>query len=463
VRWSTVAPAATSLRAPAGFNAGNPGDYAATGWAPYDAIVRGAAARHMGVLMDLTGPAPAWATGRGAPRAAIPGVWMPSAASFQRFVRAVGVRYSGRYTPPGAGPPLPRVSFWSIWNEPNLGEANLAPQAAQNSQIESSPRMYRALLAGAWSSLQATGHGRDTILIGELAPYGQFTGTNVPGDFGEMVPLRFVRALYCVDASLHPLRGSAAAVRGCPPTATASNRFARDNPALFEASGFAIHPYASGEVAAPNLVLPIGADFVYLSTLTRLEHVLDTVTQLYGAPRRFSLYSTEYGYKTDPPAPDAPSWALAAGYLNWAEYISWRTPRLRSWDQYLLIDPVSGGPSQFDTGLETDAGVPKQPVFDAWRLPLFLPRTHQTSGHGLEVWGCARPAHYVSHPAPVRIELQAGAGAAFKTIASVAITNPDGYFDTVVRFPSAGQVRLSWSYPGGETIHSRLVPVTVAG
>ncbi len=458
VRWSTVAPAATARAAPHGFSAVLPGAYPAAGWAPYDAVVREAAARHMGVLMDVTGPAPAWASARRAPPGGVPGVWKPSAASFGRFVHAVAERYSGRYTPPGAGAALPRVSFWSIWNEPNLGQANLAPQAVQNSRIETAPRMYRALLDAAWGSLQATGHGRDTILIGELAPYG----IEGPGNFGYMYPMRFVRALYCVDAALHPLRGTAAAQRGCPSDAAGTSQFARQNPALFQASGFAVHPYPSGPVA-PNLVLPDGPDFLYLATLSRLEHFLDTVTQRYGVPRRFLLYSTEYGYKTNPPYPLGAPLPLAAQYLNWAEYMTWRTPRLRSWDQYLLIDPPAGGPSQFDTGLETDGGQPKPTFFDAWRLPIFLPRTRQTSGAGLEVWGCARPAHYVSHPAPVRIELQTGGRGAFRTVATVPISDPNGYFDTVVRFPSAGQVRLAWSYPDGETIHSRLVAITVGG
>jgi hypothetical protein len=265
-----------------------------------------------------------------------------------------------------------------------------------------------------------------------------------------------------VDASLHPLRGRAAALRGCPTAAAGTKRFARENPALFAASGFAVHPYASAEVAAPNLVLPGEPDFVYLATLSRLEHFLDTVTALYGQTKRFPLYSTEYGYITNPPFAHALAPDLAAGYLNWAEYLTWRNRRLRSWDQYLLVDPPSGGPSNFDTGLEYANGSPK-PLFAAYRLPIFLPVTHQRGGHGLEVWGCLRPAHYLHRPQTVRIELQAGAHGAFRKVADFAVTDPHGYFDTVVRFPSGGRARLTWSYPDGETIHSRVVKLTVGG
>lgn len=458
LRWSSLAPAATSHTPPAGLDAANPAAYPAAAWAPYDAIISAAQARGIGVLLDVSGPAPLWATGRGAVPGGTPGVWKPSAAGFGLFVHAVGVRYSGHYTPPGAASPLPRVSFWSVWNEPNLGQANLAPQAIENSKVETSPQMYRGLLDGAWGSLQATGHAHDTVLIGEIAPYGDFIGKDVPGNFGYMVPLRFVRALYCVDASLRPLQGSVAAARGCPSTSAASKRFASQHPALFQASGFALHPYANGESVPPNVVLPIGRDFVYLSTISRLEHVLDTVTQLYGSNRRFSFYSTEYGYRTDPPSPAAPSLTLAAEYLNWAEYLTWRNPRLRSWDQYLLADPDTGGPSNFTTGLEFASGQFK-PSYYAWRMPIFLPVTQQRRGHGLEVWGDVRPAHYTRRPQNVHIELRQAGQRAFRTVATVPVNDASGYFDTVVRFPAGGQVRLAWTYPHGATIYSRLVTI----
>jgi hypothetical protein len=73
------------------------------------------------------------------------------------------------FTPPGASRPLPRIDFWSIWNEPNI-ETNLGPETThRGSGVEVAPAIYRDLLNGAWGPLQVTGHGRDRILIGELA------------------------------------------------------------------------------------------------------------------------------------------------------------------------------------------------------------------------------------------------------------------------------------------------------
>ena len=46
-----------------------------------------------------------------------------------------------------------------------------------------------------------------------------------------MVPLRFIRALYCVGPSLKPLQGQAAAERGCPTDAAGTQQFRSAHPA----------------------------------------------------------------------------------------------------------------------------------------------------------------------------------------------------------------------------------------
>jgi hypothetical protein len=459
VPWAAVAPDSGSRVPPSGFRAGAPSAYPAAAWRTYDAIVTAAAARGIGVQLDPTPPAPEWAVGPDEPNRAIPGVWRPSAAAFGQFVRALGIRYSGRYTPPGGSRPLPRVRFWSIWNEPNYGP-NLAPQAIDGNTVESSAVLYRALLDAAWSALAQTGHRHDTILIGELAPRG-ITGPGFPGNFAGMVPLRFLRALYCVDGALRPLRGVAAAARACPTTAAGSAHFPAGHPALFDASGVAVHPYPQGALA-PNVVTANEPDYADLATLPRLERQLDAIMADYGLATRLAVYSTEYGYLTDPPYVAGVPLALAPAYLNWAEYLSWLDPQVRSFDQYLLTDPPVGGPSQFDTGLEFADGAPK-PTLAAYRLPLYLPRTRAARGRRLEVWGCVRPARYARGPGADRglIQFSPGAGRPFRTLATVAVSASDCYFDVRLAFPSSGLVELTWTYPGGVTIHSRRVRVSV--
>jgi hypothetical protein len=457
VPWGAVAPDPSAAAPPAGFNASSPAAYPQSAWAPYDTLVRDATARGIGVDLDPVAPAPKWAIGRGEPPGGLPGVWEPSAADFGQFVRALGTRYSGHFTPAGLSAPLPAVHFWSVWNEPNYGP-QLAPQAIDHSTVEVSPALYRGLIDASWTALHETGHSSDTILIGELAPRGVTTGDN-PGNFSGMVPLRFVRALYCVGSSLQPLTGSAATERGCPSTKAESAQFAARNPALFDATGFAVHPYPQGALA-PNVVTPGEPDYADLASLPRLEGLLDKVQGVYGSSKKFDLYSTEFGYKTNPPFGGGAPMQLAAEYLNWSEYISWSDSRIRSYNQYLLADPPPSSGSQFVTGLEFANRAPK-PTLPAFRMPIFLPVTRTKPGGALTVWGCVRPAHYASTGQTAEIQFQPRGGGPFQVLSRASITDPSGYFDTSVWFRASGLVRIAWSSPGGAAIHSRSVGITV--
>ncbi len=457
VPWRSIAPDAA--RRPAGFNAADPGAYAPSSWAIYDTIVREAARQGMPLDLTIGGPVPTWAQAPGAPGNRFES-WMPSAAEFGAFMRAVATRYSGHYTPSGAPSPLPRISFWSIWNEPNYG-VDLSPQAIDQSRVEVSPRLYRGLVDAAWSALSATGHRGDTILIGETAPRGITTG-NSPGNFSGMVPLRFIRALYCVDSSFKPLSGTAATVRGCPPDSAGSQRFAAQHPGLFQASGFADHPYPQGG-SAPNFRTPDEPDYADLASIGNLESTLDRAMAPYGAHTQLPIFSTEFGYQTDPPEKIAHTTdpVTAAGYLNWSEYLTWRDPRIRSYDQYLLSDPpganAAGG---FATGLQFSNHVGKA-TYGAYRLPIFLPDA-TVAGAPIEVWGDVRPAAHVAQQArhPVLIQFRPHGSAAFTTVRSVPVTDPHGYLDTLVTFKGSGAVRLGWTYPDGSQIFSRVVDVT---
>lgn len=458
MHWADIAPDPSSRTKPS-FDAADPAAYPAAGWAPYDAIVRDVKAHGMSLIVDLVPPPPDWASGPGAPDPSKQPEWRPSASEFGQFVRAVGTRYSGRYVPPGSSSPLPRVRQWSIWNEPNIG-SQLAPEVQNHTQIEVSGELYRGIANAAWSALHATGHGHDMILIGELAPEGA-TFSGAPGLFGAMAPLRFLNALYCVNSKGEPLRGTQATERGCPATAAGSARFAATNPALFHASGFAVHPYSFYSLP-PNRPIPNEPEDFSLASMPALESTLDRLQRTYGSYTRFPIWSTEFGYITNPPNDQYTiSPTTAAYYLNWAEYLSWKDPRIRSYDQYLLADPPGAG---FATGLRYANGTPK-PGYAAFRMPIYLPVTTTQSGHPLEVWGSVRPAHnaqLVTHRAQsVAIQLQPAAGGPFKTVDMVKITDQHGYFDVLTKFSGSGTVRLAWSYPHGPEIFSRAVTITL--
>ena len=198
-----------------------------------------------------------------------------------------------------------------------------------------------------------------------------------------------------------------------------------------------------------------------------LEATLDGAIAAYGLNIKFPLYDTEFGYQTNPPETigRAINPTLAAYYMNWAEYITWGDPRVVSWDQYLLTDPPPSAKSNFDTGLEFANGTPKDPMYDAFRIPLYLPHARGKQGQSLEVWGCVRPAHFAmlksKAPQVASIQFKPASGGAFKTVRRVTITDADGYFTASVKFPSSGSVRIGWSQPGGGLDYSRVTPVTI--
>jgi hypothetical protein len=196
-------------------------------------------------------------------------------------------------------------------------------------------------------------------------------------------------------------------------------------------------------------------DFADLPKVGQLERVLDRLNRIYGSQTRFPIWNTEYGYQTRPPEPKARVGATtAAYYLNWGEYISWRQPRLRSYDQYLIKDPVA---ANFASGLEFRNGSHK-PTFDAYRLPLYLPATVGRRARALEVWGGARPAHF-GGSLQIALQFQPGSRGPFKTITMVSASDPRGYFDIRQKFSSSGTVRLAWSYASGQIVHSRSVAI----
>jgi hypothetical protein len=51
----------------------------------------------------------------------------------------------------------------------------------------------------------------------------------------------------------------------------------------------------------------------------------------------------------------------------------------------------------------------------------------------------------------VQIQFAPGGSNSYQTVKTVRISNPYGYFDTQVKFPGSGSVRLSWTYPSGDS------------
>ncbi len=440
VLWRAIAPAPSAAAPPAGFDPSNPAAYPAANWVRYDRLVEFAAARGIGVDFNVGAPGPRWAMAAGAPSAKFATHWYASASQFGRFVSALGRRYSGS-SRAASGALIPRVSYWSIWNEPNQ-PGWLAPQWRHGVMV--APVLYRGYVRAAFSALLRSGHSpaRDTILVGELAPEGAEAPTHTYQE--PTPPMPFLRALYCVDQSYRPLTGAAAAALACP---TRPGALRAENPGLFQATGFAHHPYSF--FLAPGVSMT-DENFVPLADLGRLERGLDAIFAAYGVHRRLPLYLTEYGYATHPPNPySGVSLARQAAYLNEAEYLAWKDPRVRALSQFLLYDspPDTRFPrgsvrywSTFQTGLLFAGGAPK-PSLGAYRLPIFVPDPVLRGGK-VFVWGRLRPARAGG---AVRATVQWRAPAArLGAVGELSATGPSAIVAGEVHLPGAGQLRIAW-------------------
>ncbi len=482
--WSSVAPDPNSTRAPK-FSATSPAAYPAANWTQWDAVVRAITGAGMKVDLNIIGGPPRWAQGKGVPKGFLNGRfgWKVNATDFGQFVQAVGTRYDGRFKPKGSSTALPRVKIWSLWNEPNMGQ-QLGPQnvgaTAHSIGYDVAAGYYRNLLRSGWSALQKTEKG-STILIGELAGQGRVHDKSraypqgLPGNTAISNPIGYIDTLYCLTGKNQPIAGTAAKDADCPTSTGARRSFVKDNPALFDASAVSMHPYASSYAPnEPSSKIP--SDFIVLPVIGRLTREMSAVTRAWHHTRNYNVWSTEYGFVTSPPfkGKGKPSPATAAIYLNEAEYLSYRNPRVSTYAQYLLADPpVVKGSGLFASGLLYANGKPK-PGYDAYRLPLWLPSQTAKKGTSTYVWGGARPAVFGAKlgtsARKVAIQLKAKGGS-WKTIDTETVSASTGYFTAHVKLPSSGSLRLAYTYPGaelglplgdaGSTVYSRTLTVTV--
>src|SRR3954465_3457988 len=215
--------------------------HVAYNWTGYDALIRQAAARGIGVQLTLTGPAPAWATGNHRV-----GHYEPKSSAFRAFASAAAEHFRGT------------VDRYSIWNEPNY--------VRWLSPLSRGPKLYRALYVAGYDAIKRADPGAE-VLIGETSPFG--------GPGRSTAPLKFLRAVTCAT-------GEYSAARQCSP---------------LWADGYAQHAY--DPTHSPTYRYP-GSDNVTLATLDRLTDALDNLaaegllTTPFGEP--LDVYVTEYGY-----------------------------------------------------------------------------------------------------------------------------------------------------------------------
>lgn len=351
VSWRSLSPSPAARRRPS-VDLSDPASY--SGWDHYDGLVRGAQARGLNLILSPASPIPRWASHCAGDSARLLRTCRPDPALFAQFVAALGRRYSGSYAPPGAtGSPLPRVARWSIWNEPNQ-PGWLSPQFTGHGAhpVPTSPVLYRSLVLAGIGALHSTGHGSDQILLGETAPLGRRLG----GPVGRsMDPGTFYRVLLCVDPRGRTLGGRAGRALGCT------------HPRRLAVTGVAHHPYTRGGSQPPTA--RSSSQEITISSIGRLQRILDQAAGRGRLPRSLPIYYTEFGFQTNPPDRlfGLPL-TRQATYLDESAWIAYNNPRIASVAQYELFD---------DTGRASSRPGCASPTADPSRR---WPRFHCPSG-----------------------------------------------------------------------------------
>jgi hypothetical protein len=444
--WKAIAPGAESRRKPRGFNGANPRDYPRHLWDPYDSLVVEAAARGIEVNFNPTGIGPRWAHKRTRVKAARRS-YKPDPGQFRKFVRAAGRRYSGSYRDENSGRQrLPRVSWWAIWNEPNQ-PGWLTPQSESKpgvGMIAMAPHIYRELVVAGAKALLSTGHGDDLLLIGELAPLG--SARKPDGVVPSLRPGLFLPEMFCLNRRYRPFKGRAAEARGCDHVDRLGvlERFPR--------LGLGHHPYTRKRSPRKR---ERHRDIMNIGNVGALVRSLDRIAKRTGLlPPQTPIFFTEFGYQTLPPDPfRGVSLEDQAEYINDADFIAWRHPRVFSQAQFQLYDvpprtefPRDTPPywATYQSGLFTALpdGTAK-PAVNAYKFPLVVRRRGGTA----RIWGQVR---FAPNGATYPVALQERARGSSTWVQSgglVQVTHSQGYFRARRPARRGSRWRAVWSEP----------------
>lgn len=437
--WSVVAEDVRSTKARARrfdrLGAGDPRAYPAATWDRYDRLARAVRTLGMQLYFNVTGPGPAYGHTKPPKKYAKDAAWWrPKPREYYKFVQAVGKRFSGTFRDENDGRgAIPRVAFWSLWNEPNQG-GWLRPQWLGGKPV--SPQLYRELFAFGRRALVSTGHGRDVILAGETAPRSVTRRTTTSA----MGVRTFANELLCGPGH----RGA-----GC-------SRFKKDGPIV--ATAWAHHPYTRS--LAPNVPEP-SKDSITLANLNDLGTLLDQLSATGNIRTGMPLMSTEFGYETRPPDPFAGvSLAQQADYLALSESLTYFNPRVAANTQFLLRDvkPVKRFKKNsrpywgtYQSGLFSAGGTAK-PAAAVYAFPFLATpavRKPETGQPQTTVFGQIRFRDDVlpgQTPDTVQLQYKPADGSADWTVFGDPLpTSRLGYFTATVVTPGPGQIRALWN------------------
>jgi hypothetical protein len=434
------------------FKPADPRTYPTRNWDRYDNLVRAATDRGIRVYFNVTGPGPRWAHAK-KPKgsSALQSTYKPRPREYKLFVTAVGKRFSGAYRDEnGSKSNLPRVSMWSLWNEPNQG-GWLSPQWERRGGqlVPASPALFRKLHQAGYQGLVAAGHRVDNsiILLGETAPLG----TDAKTGKSPMRPKQFLREVFCIDPAGNPYTGAAAAARDCADLAKGP----------LQANGYAHHPYTKN---LPPTQRDPSPDAVTMANISELGTLLDEISAKTNAvPANLQLFSTEYGFETNPPDPfSGVAPARQAKYNTVGEFLAWSNPRMASQAQFLLADVAplrkrrknsKGYWFTYQSGLFFERGQPK-PAAYAYSFPFVATATgvdEATGAPAFALWGQLR---FLANGAAESVQIQwhpKDNSAGWFDVGERVPVDFFGYFSAARVAPQAvaGDWRAVWMLPDG--------------
>jgi hypothetical protein len=381
--WPEVAP----KNEPSAWNPRDPSD-PNYDWSLYDDQIRWAVESGVEPMISIFA-APKWAERcKTNPSISIPGTCNPDPRLFADFAEAAARRYSGEFVD------LPRVRYWKVWNEPNLGYY-LMPQVRGGKKV--SPDLYRNLLNGMAARVRKV-NPSNRILGGGLGPIG---GPR------RISPLDFMRRLFCVKGRKKLTKG-----RSCG----AKLRF----------DIWAHNAYTSGrpdqEAQHP--------DDVSMGDLPEMRSFLDQSRRLGRVATnrsRIPFWITEMSWDSKGPDPRGVPmnrlkiWVSEAIYQAWKANVShffWLS--LRDWAR------PPGETRTIESGLyfrgPTLAQDRPKPILQSFRFPFVSFR----NGKGIRVWGRTPDS------GPGRIEISYRKRGSWRSIGFVR-AGSNGVFSGLVR------------------------------
>jgi hypothetical protein len=370
-------------------------------FAALDLAVRAAQQRGLDVMFSVA-RAPLWAEGPNRPPEVPQGNWNPDPTAYGDFAQALATRYSGTFPDPSGSGPLPRVSHFEAWGEPNL-TGFLAPQ--WDGSTPTSPTLFRQLLNSFYAGVKSV-HGDNLVIAPALAPYGD------PPGGSRMRPLKFLRELFCLKGRKEPKPK-----KGCSE---------EDLPRL---DIFSHHPINLVGGPTTSATHPDDATSGDLDRVKTVLRAAEKARHVKPAGRR-PLWVTEFYWYSNPPTEGfdfARPLSVQARFLEQSFYVWWRDGAEVAIN-FLIRDDTSASGFILGTGIFFQDGTPK-PAFDAFRFPFVADRRRKGK---VLAWGKA--------PATGELEIQREQPGGWDTVKRLSV-NDGAIFTTPLRIRGGATLR----------------------